>query len=73
MARCRICGESVTAGPAYHAECLKEQAYELATSLCEYACKYLEGELSLYITEETQHEICETCPLSQLMKLVGAD
>lgn len=64
MAKCKICGVPVQAGPAMHGHCLEELVEKTAEEFCDRYCRWP-------LTDAGQlEEACESCPMDRLLKLV---
>lgn len=65
MAKCKICGVSVQAGPAMHGHCLEELVEKAAEEFCDDYCMYPRGS-----SAQRLEEACESCPMERLLKLI---
>ncbi len=64
MAKCKLCGKSVTIAPVYHPSCAGEILEQVVGELCDQYCYFAHELKSQVILEE---EYCSCCPLIKLL------
>lgn len=67
MAKCRICGRSVTSAPMYHKKCVTERLDALTDEICKDVCRHRRE-----IPDEWDliNGHCLTCPLVEILEVV---
>ncbi len=67
MAKCRICGRTVTAAPMYHRKCVTERLDKLTDEVCKGICRHAAEGLS---EQEMVDRYCLMCPLVEILELM---
>ena len=67
MAKCRICGRSVTSAPMYHKKCVTERLDKLTDEVCKNICRYRP---LCKDEDELIEQHCLYCPLVEILEQV---
>lgn len=64
MAKCKICGGPVEAGPAMHSDCLERLVTEVTEQFCDNYCLWP-------LTDSVRlEEACKSCPMDRLTGMI---
>ena len=63
MAKCKFCGQSVTAAPVFHPACWQAKAEKVAEEFCDHYCRFP--------FECEQDELDDKCGNCKLIKLLN--